>query len=584
MKLSVNILIGASIAVIVTTTAAILTVYKLSTNNRVAELRDKMSSVIEQSESVASNMDFMHRQEAFNTGSLLEKARKTAQGRPLTEVYAETALYSTIPIVASWKSVEAAAKKNGFEFFTPSRPGLPARNPRNNNGAEFTDAFKAFDQGASEYFRHDKNKGLLLLARPVRVVGSCLACHGDPAKSQSGDGKDMLGFRMENLKLDEIKGAFLLEAKLTEDPVVRATVKAMLLTAGITLFVVLAGFHFFTRRRIVIPLEGAVAQLQESSERTAAASQQVSATSHELAEGASAQAAALEESSASLEEITSMVKRNAEAASKAKVLANDTMVAAEQGTLEMREMKGAMNEIKKSSSEIAHIVKTIDEIAFQTNILALNAAVEAARAGDAGMGFAVVAEEVRSLAQRSAKSAKESSAKIEEAIVRSDRGVEISQKVEASFQQIAVRAREVDQCVGQIAVATDEQATGLTQVNMGVSEMDRVTQQNAAGADQTATAARELKVDADGLRNGVLLLRQLIHGEPPEGRSSVEKSTTAHAQAPRPSEPSPRKELPAHHARSRTARIPMPETAEPVSGSSSATAGNKILSNEFRDF
>ncbi len=252
--------------------------------------------------------------------------------------------------------------------------------------------------------------------------------------------------------------------------------------------------------------------LETGAEQTASAASQVAAASHSLAAGASEQAASLEETSASLEEMTSMLRRNAKAADKAKVVAGETRVAAEAGAADMSAMKAAMNDIKDSSSEVAKIVKDIDEIAFQTNILALNAAVEAARAGEAGMGFAVVADEVRNLAQRSAKSAKETASKIESAIAKSVSGVEISARVAQSFDQIAVKTREVDQYVAEIADASEEQSQGVSQINLAVSQMDQVTQSNAANAEESAAAAEELNAQAESVKDSVLMLQRLVGG------------------------------------------------------------------------
>src|SRR5208337_2106308 len=149
------------------------------------------------------------------------------------------------------------------------------------------------------------------------------------------------------------------------------------------------------------------------------------------------------------------------------------------------EMTDAMKEVKAASDDIAKIIKTIDEIAFQTNILALNAAVEAARAGEAGMGFAVVADEVRNLAQRSAQAAKETANKIENSIQKSQRGAQISEKVTASLQQIVVKARQVDELVAGIATASNEQTQGIAQINTAVSQMDKVAQGPGGRAGQS---------------------------------------------------------------------------------------------------
>ena len=252
--------------------------------------------------------------------------------------------------------------------------------------------------------------------------------------------------------------------------------------------------------------------LGSSADQTASAAGQVSSSSQTLAEGASEQAASLEETSASLEEISSMTKRNAESATQAKLLSNQTRNAAETGAANMAEMKQAMDAIKESSSSIAKIVKTIDEIAFQTNILALNAAVEAARAGEAGAGFAVVADEVRSLAQRSAQSAKETAVKIEESLSRRENGVQISAKVALGFEEIVVKARKVDELVAEIANASNEQNQGIGQVSTAVSQMDKITQANAAGAEETASAYEELNAQAEVMRESVGHLMLLIDG------------------------------------------------------------------------
>ncbi|HET7536893.1 MAG TPA: methyl-accepting chemotaxis protein [Candidatus Didemnitutus sp.] len=251
-------------------------------------------------------------------------------------------------------------------------------------------------------------------------------------------------------------------------------------------------------------------QLGAGADQTAAAATQLSASSQSLAEGSSEQAASLEETSASLEEIASMTKRNADSATQAKDLANKTRQAADLGAGSMAEMKQAMDAIKESSSNIAKIVKTIDEIAFQTNILALNAAVEAARAGEAGAGFAVVAEEVRSLAQRSAQSAKETAARIEESVTRSENGVQISVKVAQSFEEIVTKARQVDELVAEIATASNEQNQGIGQVTTAVAQMDKVTQSNAAGAEESASASEELSAQAEMMRDAVRSLQQLV--------------------------------------------------------------------------
>ena len=204
-----------------------------------------------------------------------------------------------------------------------------------------------------------------------------------------------------------------------------------------------------------------------------------------------------------------MTRRNAENAGHARQLVRETRTAAESGHNDMQQMTAAVAAIKTSSDQIASIIKTIDEIAFQTNILALNAAVEAARAGEAGAGFAVVAEEVRSLAQRSAVAARETAAKIEDAVQRTGEGVRISDKVGSVLEDIVSRIRRTDDLITEIATASAEQSTGLGQLNTAVSAMDHVTQGNAASAAETASSAQELFQQASELVHAVDELNRL---------------------------------------------------------------------------
>ncbi len=290
---------------------------------------------------------------------------------------------------------------------------------------------------------------------------------------------------------------------------------------------------FLITRAITRPIQRVTAQLSAGAEQTAAAAAQVSTSSQSLASGASEQAASLEETGASLEELSSMTKRNADSAASAKTLSGETRNAAETGHRDMAEMREAMNAIKTSSADIAKIIKTIDEIAFQTNILALNAAVEAARAGEAGAGFAVVADEVRALAQRSAQSAKETASQIEIAIQNGEHGVRISDKVASSLDVIVGKARQVDEIVAQIATASNEQTQGIGQINTAVRQMDKVTQGNAANAEETAAAAEELTAQSVTLAESVEELHVLIDGGTRRTAPLEKTPARSHAAAPR---------------------------------------------------
>jgi methyl-accepting chemotaxis protein len=204
--------------------------------------------------------------------------------------------------------------------------------------------------------------------------------------------------------------------------------------------------------------------------------------------------------------MSSMTKRNAEGAQTAKTLIGETRLTADTGAADVEKMTSAMDEVKASSEQITKIIRTIDEIAFQTNILALNAAVEAARAGEAGAGFAVVADEVRNLAQRSAQAARETADKIEDGLKKTQNGVQISSRVAVSLNEIAAKVREMDRLVAEIATASTEHTQGVAQINSAVAQMDKVTQSNAATAEETASASEELSSQAASLKQEVVRL------------------------------------------------------------------------------
>jgi len=269
-----------------------------------------------------------------------------------------------------------------------------------------------------------------------------------------------------------------------------------------------------------------VNSLASGAEQVAAASTQVSSASQSLAEGATEQAAGLEETSSSLEEMASMIRQNSDNAQRANQLASESRKSAHTGAEAMQRMSKAINEIQKSSDETAKIIKVIDEIAFQTNLLALNAAVEAARAGEAGKGFAVVAEEVRNLAMRSAKAAKNTANMIDGSVKNAKNGVEISNEVGKVLDEIVTGISKTTDLVSKISAATAEQAQGIDQVNTAVNQMDKVTQQNAAYAEESASASEELSVQAEQTKSIVDELVKLVEGVSRTRRSTSQTPTT----------------------------------------------------------
>lgn len=246
-----------------------------------------------------------------------------------------------------------------------------------------------------------------------------------------------------------------------------------------------------------------ISEINSAADQVAAGAKNVSDASLSLSQGATEQAASVEELSASITEIASQTANNADNADKANDLTIKAREQAELGNNDMNEMLKAMEEINDSSANISKIIKVIDEIAFQTNILALNAAVEAARAGQHGKGFAVVAEEVRNLAARSAKAAKETTDMIEGSINKVNVGRDIANKTAQALSEIVKDVADVADIVGSIAKASNEQKLALDQINQGVQQVSTVVQSNSATSEEAAAASQQLSAQADRMRETV---------------------------------------------------------------------------------
>ena len=502
-----RILLIVTLGILLTLATSLYVIYNRTVHIVTHDIEEEMRTILVQAESTTDSIGELAQDGAFNYPELIKELEAKGQ-----ENYRDTVFYKTVPVVAAWAAVRKAIEGTPIEF------RIVRDNPRNKENSPKTELDRLLlnsveSEGKNNIFVEDRKAGLLAYARPVIMSESCMACHGNPANSRSGNGKDILGFQMENWKAGDRRGAYVLTIPVSQvdGPVREAMLTAVSWTIPSAIIILLTSVGVVMRinKRLMQNTD----HLENGSQQLAAASGQVSSASQRLAEGASEQAASLEETSSSLEEIATVTKRNAENAHQAKEYSHQARTAAESGLAEMENMISAMSEIHKSGDKIAKIIRTIDEIAFQTNILALNAAVEAARAGEAGLGFAVVADEVRNLARRSADAAKETAEIIEESIIKSRAGSEISRQVAEGLSVIVSKAREVDDIVGQISLASEEQSQGVALINTSVNQLDTVTQGNAAAAEQSASASEELRSQASLLHEMVADLRTMVTGK-----------------------------------------------------------------------
>ena len=443
-----------------------------------------------------------------------------AQMRTWADEGARDKLLAAVPVVSAWRAAMAKAESGGY---TVKVPKFEPRNPANQPDAIEARVLKLFEStAAEEHVEIDSEKNQIRYFRPIRLTQECLLCHGDPKTSATlwGNtrGVDPTGGPMENWKVGEVHGAFEIVQSLDEaDAATAASVRqGGLLMAGL---MVVGGLVFFfgvpaiIARDVVKPIAAIVTSLTNGMNEVSAVSHQMASTSQSLARGATDQAAALEETAASMEEMSSMTRRNADTSQRVTALMTEVAGHVDRSNQALTEMQATMHGIQQSSGRISHIIKTIDEIAFQTNILALNAAVEAARAGDAGMGFAVVADEVRTLAQRSASAANDTTGLIEDATRNAADGMARLQNVAAVFTDITRSVGQVSTLVTEVSEASQQQSDGISQVSKALAQMEQSTQATAANAEEGAAASEELSAQAACSQALVNDLHRLVQPE-----------------------------------------------------------------------
>lgn len=298
-------------------------------------------------------------------------------------------------------------------------------------------------------------------------------------------------------------------------------VMSVLITVGGLMWLGAMVLAWWVARSIGQPVSQTARGLSDGAEEMSTAAGEIARASQTLAQGASEQAVALEETASSMEEMASMTKQNAGNAGQADALMKETSGVVEEAGTSMGKLTASMEDISKASAETSQIIKTIDEIAFQTNLLALNAAVEAARAGEAGAGFAVVAEEVRSLAMRAGEAARNTANLIDGTVTKVQGGSRLVEETNSSFGQVAESVRKVAELINEIAAASDEQSRGIDQVSHAVQEMDKTVQANASSSEEAAAVAEEMSAQAEEMKRHVGILLHLV-----EGNKSQSLSTT----------------------------------------------------------
>lgn len=505
MRLMTKIFGAVTIAAaIASLTATIIARYEIFKQGE-QDLILKSQAILDQLEGVR---DYVATQ-----GGLKEYFNPIVKASPDGDLGPEVAesVLKRVPIFASISVGKLQAEKSGYQFrvFSPE-----PRRKENLASLEEMEVFKRFAQDEELKEFVTKTEDSIIVYRPVRLAEKqgCLLCHGNPSQSPYGNGKDILGYKMENWSDKKLHGVFSITSSLQAT---KAAGVESVIGIAVTGFLGLIGSIFFAwwiLKKPLARLNAAVSSIRSSSQHLEESGSEVSIASNNLSHSSTEAAAALEETSASLEELSSLVRINTDNSGQAKEISAKAMQAAKLGESNILRLIDTVKNVAASSKKVEEISVVIDDIAFQTNLLALNASVEAARAGEQGKGFAVVAEAVRALAQKSATSAKEISDLIGESRARIEESYEQALQSGDSLKLIVRESEKVSELNSSIAISSAEQATGIEQITKAVHDLDKVTQDNAASSEESAAASVDLSKQSEDLRALVKEMEIIVNG------------------------------------------------------------------------
>lgn len=489
------------------------------------------SGLLLKSKAIMSRLDSSTRYVAQQGGLKTTVEKYTQKYKSSDELSNEDKIeiLKQVPIYAAMKIGGDEAEKEQYRFRVFSDEPRKKENQATPEEKQIFDKF-ANDPKLEEWVY--ENGTALTLYRPVRLKESqgCLVCHGEPSTSPWKNGKDILGYQMENWKDGKLHGVFAITNDFATVRAASSDQGGLSNTARLAIFISLGAVVALFLASLIVngPIKTSIAatvSLAKSGQRVGNSADQIAEESRSLSEATTQQAASLEETVAAIEELTSILKLNTQNAREASTLASTTQEIAIKGENEIRTLIDSIHSIAADSKKVADITTVIDDIAFQTNLLALNAAVEAARAGEQGKGFAVVAEAVRNLAQRSASAAKDIAELIKNSVEKIEAGRTQANQGGVVLSEIVVAVKKVKDISIEIANASEEQSNGIVQIGQALNQLDQVTQKNAGASEESAAIAEELANQSLNLKNNITTLSSVIRGG-----SSQDVTTQASAQ------------------------------------------------------